>query len=174
MFMSIFGVLFLSTPLQNHLHNEQVKVCYSDKLVIWIFAIQLPTVLARIVPVEEVGDKVTLGLLGQPCQISHRGSLGLWRPCTSSPSLGSDTSEIQHCSIARLKNDLVSKSVSILTRSPTDRVALSPGCSMRSAEGAGEERKTLITYISAWKINGNCIVYIKGRQLFIYANPSIL
>ena len=119
-------------------------------------AFQIPTVLNKILPVEEVGDKVTLGLLGQPCQISHRGSLGLWRPCTSSPSLGSDTSEIQHCSIARLKNDLVSKSVSILTRSPTDRVALSPGCSMRSAVGAGEERNTRITYISAWKINGNC------------------
>ena len=31
--------------ISNHLKTEQVKVCYSDKFAIWMFSIQIPTVL---------------------------------------------------------------------------------------------------------------------------------
>ena len=37
----------LDYSISDHLNTKQVKVCYSDKFAIWMFAIQIPTVVRQ-------------------------------------------------------------------------------------------------------------------------------
>ena len=35
--------------ISDHLNAKQVKICYSDKFAIWMFAIQIPTLQKRVI-----------------------------------------------------------------------------------------------------------------------------